>query len=163
MKSVKMMSALAALLSLGTAACQMPVEDEDVLLEQGADTLLAPGESEVEPCLATFRAEGESDGFGVMFRFVDSCTGHVATVHAALYDDVLTPEKPTGLGGELLVGADAYFISGGLLPEDADDAGRIGIEIMGYDQQVGAIEADYRTIQSDGHVRLIVEGKLNWY
>lgn len=160
MKSVKMMSALAAAtLSLATTACEMPVEDEDVLLEQEPAVQPATGSNpQGTTCDAQLRGEGyRVNKHGVALSWFDDCLGLdmrlqvVLPTERALFDDSVQTAY-----GELYSPSGPAWAVQATFTEQAQDLYLVQVDIL--DGGIGggsirgeiAVDTDYVAI--DGAV-----------
>jgi len=164
MKSVKMMSVLAAAtLSLGTAACQMPLEEEDAILEQDAETLLAPGPGQGQACSVQVRglAEVVFDERGIRIDWEDSCIDDDMTLALVTSENDPIIEGRHHLSGELLNDeGGGYAVSGSFSGLESDESA-VSVEVI--DEQGEPVGLVYIELMYDGSSELRADGKVTWF
>ncbi len=144
MKSVKMMSAIAVCLTVGAIGCQVPVDEEEPLVERDVSTLLEGGEQPHQvSCTSRIRGEGRSTLHhdGLVLAVADPCqAGTDLTFYMRTGDGAYLFDGAELQGELLLPDGGVYGVTGWVEEGDFmhefelrafDASGRVSLEVQG--------------------------------
>jgi len=166
MKSVKTTSALiAACLSLGTTACQMPVEDEEApWLEQDAEALVQGPAREDADCASRVRGDGHlvHDERGVTLSFSDSChQGSYLTAYLSSTDESMLFDGAVLEGELVLPNGMGWYVTGSAQKLD-DGTHRLELFALAGDSAV-IMSMEGQIARSGGADDVRLAGTSYWY